>query len=73
MHRHRASGVEDHRTGNLNPREGSALPRYVRHKVVVGSNPTSDTVRQAMTQHYSRMPVHEEMSIRVVRLGLALE
>lgn len=29
MHRDRASGVEDHGTGNLSPRQGSALPHYV--------------------------------------------
>jgi hypothetical protein len=29
MHRDRASGVEDHRAGNLSPRQGSALPHYV--------------------------------------------
>ncbi len=76
MHRDRASGVEDHGTGNLSPRQGSALPH--RRQGDVGSSPTQGTashrhhLQARVAQRKSAAPIRRTSQVRTLVRALWL-
>jgi hypothetical protein len=72
MHRDRAGGVEDHRAGNLSPRQGSALPH--RRLGDVGSSPTQGTAGRrsggAVAHHHGEGPPGTVVGAGAQAIGL---